>query len=125
MSRGLLPWMLLGCVALVGFALAARGIGESAAPHARDSVPARKIVASSSEPAARHYVTPDQLAAASRDVAPTIVDFQAVAHDRGLRSLAELADGRPAILVFVKQGCPCSVQFQPVFNRLAEAFDGR
>jgi hypothetical protein len=37
---------------------------------------------------------------------------------------AALSSGRPVLLVFVKSGCPCSVEFEPYFHRLYEAYGG-
>jgi peroxiredoxin len=35
-----------------------------------------------------------------------------------------LSGGRPVLLVFIKNGCPCSVEFEPYFHRLHEAYGG-
>jgi peroxiredoxin len=102
------------------------GVGGS--PAAGTSSSARALKASGSAPAREsspHFVTVDQLSETSRAGRASVVDFQAVAHDRGRVSFADLSGDRPTVLVFVKDGCPCSVQFQPVFNRMARAFDGR
>lgn len=55
------------------------------------------------------------------NLAPRIVatDGQGVEHD----TESELS-GRCHVLVFIKNGCPCSVAAQPFFERIAEAFAG-
>jgi peroxiredoxin len=118
--------MSLASVASVGFALAIAGIGGS--PAAGPSHSAGALKASGLPPidsSDRHYVTLDQLAETSCAARRSMADLQAVAHDRGAVSFAELSGSQPVVLVFVKHGCPCSVEFQPVFNRLSRAFDGR
>ncbi len=54
-------------------------------------------------------------------VAPRIVakDGQGIEHDTD----TDLA-GRSLVLVFIKNGCPCSVAAQPFFERISEAFAG-
>jgi peroxiredoxin len=54
----------------------------------------------------------------NRAVAP----FRAVAHDGRHLTWAELSGGRPLVLVFIKRDCPCSVEFEPFFHRLAAAY---
>jgi peroxiredoxin len=36
-----------------------------------------------------------------------------------------VAGGQPQFLLFIKDGCPCSIDAQPLFNRLARQFDGK
>lgn len=38
--------------------------------------------------------------------------------------LADLVQAKPVVLVFIKDGCPCSIAAQPFFDELAEAFEG-
>jgi peroxiredoxin len=121
-----LPWMSLASVASVGFALVIAGVGGS--PAASPAGSARSPKSSGLPPADssdRHYVTLDQLTETARSAQGSMADLQAVAHNRGAVSFGDLSGGRPVVLVFVKQGCPCSVEFQPVFNRLAQALEGQ
>lgn len=39
--------------------------------------------------------------------------------------LAATWEAQPAVLVFTKDGCPCTIEAQPHFNRLAAAYQGR
>jgi peroxiredoxin len=54
----------------------------------------------------------------NRPVAP----FTAVAHDGQPVGWAELSAGRPLVLVFIKKGCPCSVEFEPFFHRVEKSY---
>jgi hypothetical protein len=72
----------------------------------------------------KHPVTPNQLAA-SNAVVQRVIDDLVVTDAEG-RSLdwPALSEGRPVVIVFIKVGCPCSVEFEPYFHRLAEAYRG-
>lgn len=62
----------------------------------------------------RHYVSPQQLLAsgeASGRPCPDLTTFAATPAERD----------RPLVVVFIKRDCPCSVEFQPSFDRLARA----
>jgi hypothetical protein len=84
-------------------------------------VPARGVIRA--KPAVeKHFVTPDQLvecgALAERRVEP----FSAVAHDGAQFTWPAAGVARPLVLVFIKRGCPCSVEFEPFFQRLEERY---
>jgi peroxiredoxin len=56
----------------------------------------------------------------------------AVAADQTVRDregrpvrLSEAWEAKPTVLVFTKDGCPCSIEAQPHFNRLAKRYQGR
>jgi peroxiredoxin len=73
----------------------------------------------------KHYVTPGQLTASgawSEQPAPPLAG---VAQDGRTRSLADLADGRPLVVVFIKDGCPCSAEAEPFFARPRAAYGDR
>ncbi|MGL5096490.1 MAG: peroxiredoxin family protein, partial [Planctomycetia bacterium] len=38
------------------------------------------------------------------------------------RSWQDLSGGKPVVVVFVKNGCPCSAEFEPYFHRVAAAY---
>jgi peroxiredoxin len=119
------PWMSLATVALLGLLLAITGVGRSPAAGPSGSPRTLKSAGAAASSSVRHYVTLDQLAQTSRAARTSMADLSAVAHDRGQVSFADLSGGRPLVLVFIKDGCPCSIEFQPVFHRLAAAFDGQ
>lgn len=81
----------------------------------------RPSSAAVSAPADRHYVSPQQLAQSPiSDGTP----ISAIDQDGQARSWQSLSEGQPLVLVFVKDACPCSVEFEPFFHRLACAYTG-
>lgn len=103
------------CAALLlaagGIAVADRRLGrESPSP-----------VPFAPRPADRHYVSPQQLAQAGA-VDPDAGSLAALDQHGEHRTWNDLSAGRPVVLVFVKAGCPCSVEFEPYFHRLAAAY---
>jgi hypothetical protein len=87
----------------------------------RSEIPAREII-----PAKRaiekHLVTPDQLVECGALAERRIEPFSAVAHDGGRFTWPAASRARPLVLVFIKRGCPCSVEFEPFFHRLEEQY---
>ncbi len=71
-----------------------------------------------------HYVTPRQLIASNAMTDQNLADLEATGHDGVRRSWAELSGGEPVVLVFVKQGCPCNVEFDPYFRRVERLYRG-
>jgi peroxiredoxin len=45
-----------------------------------------------------------------------------LAHDGRCRTWQELSGGHPVVVVFIKKGCPCNVEFEPFFHRLYQAY---
>ena len=74
------------------------------------------------QPPTKHYVSPRQLVASNAMIHETIVDFSAVAHDGRSLDWEKLGKNRPVVLVFVKAGCPCNVEFAPFFQRLERTY---
>jgi hypothetical protein len=72
--------------------------------------------------AEKHYVTPQQLVAAGAMSAHALGPLTVVGHDGRRLEWKELAEGRPVVVVFIKAGCPCNVEFEPFFHRLARAY---
>ncbi len=75
-----------------------------------------------SEPDPIHPITPQMRAEASRatlTLAPTLdrVDTEGKTVD-----LAKLTEKGPAFLVFIMEGCPCSLEAQPFFQRMYDSF---
>ena len=87
--------------------------------------PRHQPLASSDGPAARvvHYVNPSQMAATAataNSIAPALN-----ARDHTGNPFHWPDEGtRPVLVVFVKDGCPCSVEFEPFFHRLHAAYSG-
>lgn len=76
------------------------------------------------QPAAaeKHYVTPKQLTESAAQKDRRLGNFSALTHDGRRLSWAEVCEDRPVLLVFIKKGCPCSVEFEPFFHRLEKNY---
>lgn len=72
----------------------------------------------------RHPVTADMKANAAKLARTPIPKFSEKDPDGNLYTESDLSLGKPAILIFVKNGCPCSIEAQPIFNDMARAFGG-
>jgi hypothetical protein len=70
----------------------------------------------------RHFVTHRQLAGANT-MTQVRVDIGWGEGD-ALPAWEELSGGLPVVLVFVKDGCPCSDEFEPFFQRVAQLYAG-
>lgn len=73
----------------------------------------------------KHLVTPVMLAKTDAMARRSASAFQARATDGAAYSLADLTKDEPLVLVFIKDGCPCSADAQRFFNRLHEAYGGQ
>lgn len=75
----------------------------------------------------KHKVTPAMLVEARQSTGAGATPFAACESTDGRSySLDDLTTGgRPAVLVFIKDGCPCSESAQPYFNRLHAAYGER
>jgi peroxiredoxin len=89
--------------------------------HAEGAAPAPHIARS--PVAEKHYVTPKQLAASGAMQNHLVEPFAATASDGTSITWSDLANERPVVLVFIKKDCPCSVEFEPFFQRLSRAYD--
>jgi peroxiredoxin len=69
--------------------------------------------------AKKHYVTPAQLAESGALTDRKVGSFSAVAHDRNVFAWSGMSGTRPLVLVFIRRGCPCNVELEPFFHRLA------
>jgi peroxiredoxin len=70
----------------------------------------------------KHVVTAPMLAATARMTAVAAPAFRAQATDDCFYDIQEMANDRPVVLVFIKDGCPCSLAAQPYFNLLFGAY---
>jgi hypothetical protein len=69
-----------------------------------------------------HYVTPRQLTDSSALAATTVPVLTATTDRDRLFAWPHPGDRRPLVLIFIKKGCPCSVEMEPFFQRLARAY---
>jgi peroxiredoxin len=97
-----LPWVILGVGGIL-VAIWAGGTRET---------PPTPLASEARQDHLRetHYVTPRQVAA-SNAMVDRVVDLEEFA-----------AEGRPVVLVFIKAGCPCSVEFEPFFHRVEKLY---
>jgi peroxiredoxin len=72
-----------------------------------------------------HPVTPGMLSSAREKSGSRLPDVAAEGSDGRTTSLAEVAMDRPAVLFFIKAGCPCSEAAEPFFHRLHAAYGAR
>jgi peroxiredoxin len=70
----------------------------------------------------KHLVTPAMRAATDAMTARPAPPFHTKATDGTTYDLAELTREAPLVLLFIKDGCPCSVDAQRFFNRLHAAY---
>jgi peroxiredoxin len=73
----------------------------------------------------KHFVTPRQLADSNAMVSRAADGLEATGHDGRRRRWADLSGGQPVVVVFIKDGCPCSAEFEPFFQRVAALYRGR
>jgi peroxiredoxin len=113
MRTTLLRWLYLG-VALVWGALAgAVYLPSSTSAPSKETAVVPEV----------HYVTPAQLTAAAQ-LGEQRITLTGMTHEGRPFDWSRFAVGRPVVIVFIKQGCPCSVQFEPFFRRLEDAYSG-
>jgi peroxiredoxin len=72
----------------------------------------------------KHYVSVKQLTASGAWRDQRVAPFAARAHDGTRFASKDLVGRRPAVLVFIKTDCPCSVEFEPFFQRLERRYHG-
>ena len=69
-----------------------------------------------------HYVSPRQLAATAALATFSVPAFSATANTNEPFAWPRPGERRPLVLVFIKEGCPCSVEMEPFFHRLARTY---
>jgi peroxiredoxin len=67
----------------------------------------------------KHYVTPAQLVESGALAERNVRSFSAVASDGTVFRWSGMSGQRPLVLVFIRRDCPCNVEFEPFFHRLA------
>ncbi len=73
----------------------------------------------------KHKVTPAMLVAAEAKAKRPAPPFQITAGDGTSCDLNEMIKAGPVVLVFIKDGCPCSVSAEAYFNQLHAAYRGK
>ncbi len=107
---------LAGCLGMILFARIGPSEGSAATP-APATTPVPVPVT--------HRATPSMLTAARESEGKEADTFRATAADGASYTLGDLTMSRPLVLVFIKDGCPCSESAQPFLNRLHEVYGTR
>jgi peroxiredoxin len=71
-----------------------------------------------------HYVAPSQLVESNAMVRRVVDDLEGEAHDGRRLRWAQISGGLPVVIVFIKSGCPCSIDFEPYFHRVEASYRG-
>ncbi len=71
---------------------------------------------------AKHLVKPEMLIATAKMTDVAAPSLRAQATDENYYDIDELTKESPVVLVFIKDGCPCSHAAQPFFNLLFDAY---
>lgn len=71
-----------------------------------------------------HPVTPQMSEAAAARSKTAAGRYERTDHRDRPVVIAE-GSGTPQMVIFIKEGCPCSVDAEPLFNRLAKKFEGK
>jgi hypothetical protein len=69
-----------------------------------------------------HYVTPRQLTDTAALATTTVPVLTATTDREQFFTWPRPDDRRPLLLVFIKKGCPCSVELEPSFHRLERVY---
>ena len=73
-----------------------------------------------------HPVTAEMLAQADRKSLKPAFEFRLSEPLTGkVYDAKALYPQRPTLVLFIKEGCPCSIEAQPIFNTLATAYAGK
>ena len=113
-------WVVL--LALIGSGIGAFGLARAkAVRRARLAV----VVSVTTPEPEKHKVTADMLASAGQRVKSLAPTFRGIDADGSTQDLAELIKSGPVVLVFIKDGCPCSASASPYFNALNTLYGGR
>lgn len=65
-----------------------------------------------------HPVTPDMNEEAAKMARQAAPEFKLKDPDGNEFTLKGISDGRPTLVYFIKDGCPCSIESQPMFQKL-------
>lgn len=72
----------------------------------------------------RHPVTQQMQSVADRQKLRPAPEIMGTDQTGAKVSLTSMRATKPVVVVFIKDGCPCSIESQPSFNRLAAAYQG-
>jgi len=89
----------------------------------RESVADNQVIITGSTQ--KHRVTPAMLESSQQMATQSAPVFQTEATDGQRYHLDTLTKEGPILLMFIKEGCPCSESAQPYFNRIYDAYGSR
>jgi peroxiredoxin len=120
------PWLILGGVGalLVAFWAAGKWTG-GATPAAPPGAGEKSAASAVDHRREKHLVTPQQLADSNAMLSLAADGLEATGHDGRPRRWADLSGGQPVVVVFIKDDCPCSAEFEPFFQRVAALYRDR
>lgn len=73
----------------------------------------------------RHPVTDAMASTAKAQKGKPAPEFKLPDSEGAEKTLADIRGGKPGVLVMTKDGCPCSIESQPFFNKIAEHYQER
>jgi AhpC/TSA family len=111
--NGYVPWAVASVFGAIGAAVVRAGPEVAPFPSA----------GAQRGPSA-HYVAPSQIVESNAMVRRVVDDLEGEAHDGGHLRWAQISGGLPVVIVFIKSGCPCSIEFEPYFHRVAASYRG-
>ena len=71
-----------------------------------------------------HLASPSMIAISAQAAGTPAPDFEARANDGKTYNLRQIVKDGPAVLVFIKDGCPCSLSAEPFLQRIHTAGKG-
>ena len=110
---------------LAGFAAAFAALGlvyTTAWLRFDGDLPEQSVIITSTQ---KHTATAAMLATTTAMAKQTAPTFEAEATDGVFYKLSELVKDAPVVLIFIKDGCPCSEAAELYYNRLQEAYGTR
>jgi peroxiredoxin len=114
-----LPWTVLAAAGVLLLALWAAGTLRTIGAALPSGIAA---VGEPDHVPQTHYVGPRQLAHSNAMLSQEAGDLQATAQDGRRLRWHDLSGGRPVVLVFIKDGCPCNVKVEPLFQRVEKLY---
>lgn len=84
-----------------------------------ESVAGNQVIVTGTQ---KHRVTPAMLESSKQMATQSAPVFQTEATDGKRYHLDTLTKEGPILLIFIKEGCPCSESAQPFFNRFYDAY---
>jgi peroxiredoxin len=111
-----LPWAIVTTLGALAMGLWAAGAFGVTRP------PTARAAADSNHLQEKHYVTPRQLADSNAMIHRAVDAVSAEGADGHSVGWGEISGRRPVVLVFIKDGCPCSAEFEPFFQRVERLY---